>query len=245
MQDNDDLYLGAAPQYGPPPSGSPTRQQGVGPMGRVAFRNIVPLTLQPDNVAALQHTVANTALALTVGTGITLGVAPDGSGRSIYIFDVARAPSLTSTANLSGMTFTASGFDEYGQPLTARRAGPSTNTVNFTKAFKSLLSITPSATDGANNVSAGTSDVFGLPFYCADRGYVLAKWADTLALDAGTLVDGVATDPATALTGDVRGTYTPSSASNGSRRLVVWMHLTPTQCGNSATLAGAYGVTQA
>lgn len=240
---NDDLYLGPLPPYGPQ-TPNPTVQKGVGPLGRVAFRNFIPLTVQTNNVATTQHMTASTALTLTAGTGVTAGTAPNGSGSAVIVFDVARAVSLTSTANLSGMNFTVRGFDEYGQPLTATRAGPNNNTVNTTKTFKSVLSVTPSATDGANNVTVGSSDIFGLAYYCADAGYIMPKWAETLAQDAGTFVAGVTTDPATATTGDVRGTYTPSSASNGTRRLVIWQHLTATQVGPNATQAGAYGVTQ-
>jgi hypothetical protein len=79
----------------------------------------------------------------------------------------------------------------------------------------------------------------------ADKGLRRAvKWDNTLAQDAGTFVAADATSPATASTGDVRGTYVPSGSSNGSKRLVVWMHLTAIQCGPNATRAGAAGVDQ-
>ena len=43
------------------------------------------------------------------------------------------------------------------------------------------------------------------------------KWNNTLAQDAGTFVAADATSPATSATGDPRGTYLPSSASDGTR----------------------------
>lgn len=246
MQVQDDLYLG--PEYFnrvTTAADNPTSQPGCGPMGRIVFRNILPLTLQTNNAAALQALTAATAMTLAIGTGTTLGTAPNGSGSSVIMFDVARAVSLTSTANLSAINVTIVGFDEYGQRMTQTRAGPNNNTVNTLKAFKSVLSVTPDTTS-ASTMSVGTSDVIGLNFCMTDVVYLMAvKWAATLAQDAGTFVAADTTSPATAATGDVRGTYVPSSASNGARRLVVGMHLSGAQCGWNATEAAAFGVTQA
>lgn len=249
---SDDIYMGSF--YGAngvlpimSSSADPTVNNGVGPMGRVVFRNIVPLTANTTNIAASQHTTLGVGLTLAAGTGTTLGSAPDGSGRAVILFDVPRCPSLTSAGgnNFSAVNFTATGFDFYGRPLTAKRTGPNGSTVNFTKAFQSLLSIVPDTTDGVHNVSAGSSDIFGLSFAAVDAGYVLAKWANALDLDAGTFVVADTTSPATSLTGDTRGTYLPSSASDGVKRLVIWQHLWAAQCGPNATVTDALGVTPA
>lgn len=243
MQVSDDLFLGPALIPVPRSNADPTFQPWVGPLGRTYYVNMVPLTKQAANVAALQHTVAGTGLTLAAGTGATSGLAPDGSGRTIIILDVPRCVSLTSTANLSAINFTISGFDVYNRPMTQTRVGPNNNTVNTLKAFKSIVSAVPGTTDGTNNVSIGMADIFGLPWVCSDAGYITPKWANTLAQDAGTFVVADATSPATAATGDTRGTYVPSSASDGSKRLVIWHHLTASQCGPNATTVGAIGVT--
>lgn len=239
----DDLYLGGGRNAGGPfnlPGVS--LNDGVGPLGRVFVYDILPLTLQTANVAVLQAPTVAVPLTLAAGTGATLGTAPDGSGRPVIVFDVPRAVSLTSGANLSGSNYTIAGFDVYGQPLTQTRAGPNGNTVNTLKAFKSVVSVTPGATS-VSTVSVGSSDVFGMPFAISDVAYVQSvKWAATLAPDAGTFVAAIATDPNTATLGDVRGTYVPSSASNGVRRLVMSLALKDTQVGPSATLRGAIGV---
>jgi hypothetical protein len=248
MHTSDDLYLG-----GFLPSGltifktvAGERQQGVGPMGRVAFHNIVPLTLQTANIAALQAPTAQTALTLAAGTGATVGTAPDGSGATVYQFDCCRSVSLTSGSNLSAINFLVTGYDFYGMKQTQLMTGPNGNTVNSLKAFTSVLSVVPQGTS-ANTVSVGSSDVFGLPFVCPDAGYIVsAKWANVLAQNAGTLVNADTTSPATNLTGDVRGTYAQAgAASNGSRRLVICQHLDGTQCGPNATQTAALGVTPA
>ena len=50
---------------------------------------------------------------------------------------------------------------------------------------------------------------------------------------------------ATNATGDVRGTFAPTTAANGSRRLVIAIGLTAIQAGPNATQVGAIGVTPA
>ena len=257
MNVQDDLYLGSGFSLGATSADNPTAQQGCGPMGRYLVYNIVPLTKQTANIAALQHTTAGTALTLAAGTGVTAGLAPDGSGATVYQFDVPRCVGITTSASMAGINFTIVGYDAYGQKMTQTRAGGgSATTVNTTKAFKSILSVTPDGTDGVNNVSIGSADIFGMPFAITDVGYVLSnKWAETLAADAGTFVAADQTIPATAATGDVRGTYAPSSASDGTKRLVMGLHLISTQCGSNAqqftaknasnvTITGAIGVPQ-
>lgn len=251
MNVGDDLYLGSGFSLGQTSDANPTRQQGVGPLGRVAFRNILPLTKQTANIAALQHTTAATALTLAAGTGITKTTAPDGS--TVYALDVARCLSFTTSADMHLVTLAVVGYDEYWQPMTQNKVLPSSaTTANSLKAFRYIKSITANATDGTNNVSVGTADIFGLQFAVPDAGYIVSnRWAETLAQDAGTFVAADQTIPATALTGDVRGTYAPSSASDGTKRLVIGMHLAASQCGSSAQqftstgpVTGAVGVQQ-
>lgn len=248
---SDDLYTGPdggpnAFSLGATASGNPTKNWGVGPLGRIVFLNQLPLTLATANIAALQASASGVVLTLAAGTGITTGLAPDGSGATVYILDVPRCVSLTSTSNLSAINYLIVGYDQYGKKLSALLVGPNNNTVNTLKAFQSVLSVTAQGTS-ASTVSVGTSDIFGLPFRMIDAGYILsAKWANVLAQNAGTFVVADQTTPATNATGDVRGTYAQSgAASNGSRRLVIAMHVDGTQCGSNGTLINAIGVAQA
>lgn len=222
----DNLHIGAAPTgIGALPSGG----FGFGPVGRFYVYDIVPLTLSAVNIAASQ-TPGSAALTLTAGTGITKGKDP--SGNTIYILDVPRGVKISSGGVDTGITFTVKGYDTYGVPLTSTVTGSSGSSVTTLKAFKSVLSITPSGAV-ATTASAGTSDVFGLPVCVVDAGYITnVKWNNTLAADAGTFVAAVGTIPSTALLGDVRGTYTPSAnASNGVRRLVVSIALSDLNIG--------------
>lgn len=244
-QISDDLFLGAAPTGmgldaslgNPSPMGV-----GVGPMGRVYIFDIVPTAASNTNLAALQTTAGAGNLTLTAGTGVTLTTGQDGIAR--YTLDTPRSLALTSTGDLSGITFTVSGYDLYGQLMTQAMAGPNNNTVTTLKAFKSVVSVAVSAAVGTN-VSVGGGSIFGLPVRVTNAGYVLSvKWASALADDAGTFVVAVTTDPSTALLGDVRGTYATSSPANGSRRLVVAIAIPAIGSGPNATRLGALGVTQ-
>lgn len=253
MQVSDNLLLGpvipggpvvAGLQAGNDAAGPSPQMQGLGPLGRIFTYNVVPAALATNNIAAAQTTAGAGNLVLTAGAGVTAVVV---NGQTRYQLDCPRAVSLTvAGADLSGVNFTIRGYDIYGQPMTQTRAGPNNNTVNTTKAFYQITSI---SVDGAvgTNVTVGTSDIFGLPVRVDDRGYMIkSAWNNTLAQDAGTLTTADTTDPATAATGDVRGTYVPSAnASNGVRRLCLHIHLTAAQCGPSATRAAALGVTQA
>ena len=228
-----------------PPDGNPTMQYGVGPLGRIVFRNIVPLALATANLAVLQTPTTGTALTLTAGAGIQTAVNPV-NGQVLYVLDVPRCLSLTSTANLSGINFLVTMVDEYGQTATQLVAGPNNNTVVLKKACIGVLSVVPQGTS-ASTVSVGTSDTYGLPFRCIDAGYIVSvKWANTLAQNAGTLTVADQTSPATNLTGDPRGTYAISgAASNGTNRLVIAQHVDASQCGSNAKLVNAIGVLQA
>jgi hypothetical protein len=250
MQVQDDLYTGPVGPAGfilqSTVVANPARQGGLGPLGRILFRNILPLASAPDNVCPLQAPTAGTYLTFAAGTSTTLGDAPDLCGDPCILLDVPRCISLTSTADLSGVNFMITCFDEYSQKWTQLLQGPNNGTVYTKKSAKSVYEITPDATS-ASLVSVGTSNIFGLQVRVIDAGYVVsAKWDNTLAPNAGTFTPADLTDPATSLTGDTRGTFAPAgNAPNGARRLVIALHVDAGQCGSAASLVNAVGVQQA
>ena len=251
----DILYLGNFPGNPVPTTGTvdspaqgttdPVYNQGVGPAGRIFFHNVVPLTVQTNNIAVLAAPSSGVAMTLVAGTGITAVSAPDGSQATVYKLDTPRCISLTSTSVLSGINFTVVGFDMFGRKQTQTLAGPNNNTVNTKKAFASVLSVTPNGTN-AGTVSIGTSDSYGMPWRVTDAGLMIRTgWAGAIADDSGTYTVADDTTPATATTGDTRGTYATSSSSNGTNRLVLAVHLDGTQCGPFAKLTKTIGVTPA
>lgn len=245
MQISDDLYLGSAVCGGNFLSDGPSPMSvGVGPLGRVYVYDIVPAALAANNLATSQNPGSGASFTLTAGAGIT---AVTVNGQAGYQLDVPRAVRIVA-AGANTATYTISGYDVYGQAMTQTLAAPSTSTVTTTKAFKVITSITnANATAGTNGLTVGTADVFGLPFRVTDVAYILSvKWDATLASNAGTFVAAVQTSPATASTGDVRGTFAQTgNASDGSRRLVIAFAIPALGSGPSATRVGAFGVTQA
>lgn len=238
----DDLYLGPVPSRSPSFADPSPEAYGAGPLGRTFSYDIVPVTLQAAGIAALQTTAGAGSFVLTAGTGATQVV--NSFGETVIQLDVPRNVTLTSAGNISAVNFTITGRDIYGQLMTVTRAGPNATTVATTKAFRQIISVAVSAAVGTNT-SVGFGDVFGLPYRITDAGYIVkAGWAGVLAQDAGTFVAADTTSPATASTGDVRGTYDPSSDSNGKRRLVFTYVIPGIGSGPSATETGLYGVTQ-
>jgi hypothetical protein len=216
---------------------------GVGPLGRIYVWDVIPQALVATNIAAAQTTSA--AIALTAGTSVKSVVRQDGV--TVLQLDVPRAVSIVSgTGTLTNRNVTVTGYDYYGQPMSEVIA---TGTVQSTtvpgkKAFYQIVSASISGALGAT-IGIGTTDVLGIPVRVFNAGYITAvKYNATLAADAGTFV---AADTATATTtsGDVRGTYTPSGATDGIKRLVMTIALPAIAVGPNATRVGALGVTQA
>jgi hypothetical protein len=216
---------------------------GVGPMGREYVWDLIPQTLQAANIAASQTPAASGLLTLTAGTSATSVV--KSNGQTVIQLDCARAVSVTQVTAGTARTFGIVGYDYYGQPMTEIITSISGSTVSGNKAFYQIYAISVSgATTTA--VTVGTTDKLGLPLRVFDAGYMVRiGWNNTLANDAGTFVAADMTPTATSSTGDVRGTYLPSSASNGIKRLVAVLALPGIAVGPNATRTGALGVTQA
>jgi hypothetical protein len=218
---------------------------GVGPVGRVYVFDVVPQTLVANNIAATQTPAAAGSLTLTAGTSVKSVILNNGT--TVLQVDVPRALSVTTGAGSpTTRNFTVSGFDYYGQAMSeviASSASAST-AVNGKKAFYQISGITVSG-GTVVAITVGTTDIIGIPVRVFDAGYVASvKYNNTLAADAGTFV-AAAMATATTTTGDVRGTYVPSGATDGLKRLVMTISLPAIAVGPNATRVGALGVTQA
>lgn len=222
---SDTVYQGA------PITNIATFNNGGFGFGPGVFANpytITPLTLSATALVATYTAGGAGTLTLAAGTGITAVVRADGT--TVYQFDVPRSISFTSSGNISAVNFVITGYDVYGNALSETIAGPNNNTVNTLQAFYQVASITNSAAVGTAT-TVGYGDKFGLPLKVTNTGQILSlSWANALTRDAGTFVAGSTTAGL-----DSRGTYTPSSASNGTRVLYIVLSQTIAQLSGSST----------
>lgn len=231
--------------------------------------NAVPSALAANNIAASQSPgagaitlVSSSGAGITVSTTITRAdtgasvsglLAIDsamtplafGQDGAISAWDpskaISRAIRYVSGGNDSGITFTCNGYDLYGYPMSETVTGANIGTATGTKAFKYIASITHTGSV-AGTLTIGTTDVFGLPLRSDVWGDTAILWANAWITAATGYTAAVTTNPATATTGDVRGTYAvQGTASDGSRRLIVYANPI---IGNISTVNGLFGVPQ-
>jgi hypothetical protein len=235
-QFSDDLWLGSAlgPQLNSY-AGPGAVYSGVGPLARTYIFDAVPAAKSATAVCAAQAVLA-AGNATINGASATGGVAT---------FDYARTVNVDSTgAGDTTQSVTVTGTDYWGQAQTETIAMNGTTAVAGDKGFLTITQVAVSAAL-AGNLTVGNEDVFGLPYRVTNAGYLLRTgWNNAVADNAGTFV-AADTATATATTGDVRGTFAPSSAADGAKRLVIGIALTAAQAGPNATQTGAVGVVPA
>jgi hypothetical protein len=194
-------------------------------MSPINVYNVVPATLDADGICAQQTLAAagNATLngALASGGTVTLDVP-----RNVVV-DAAGA----ATAVL-----TITGTDIYGIPMSEAITLNGTTAVAGKKAFRTITRIAASA--AATDFFVGTGDIFGLPIRANTRNYVLTAWNGAF-VTTGTFAAADAT-AATTTTGDVRGTFAPADAADGTKRLTLWVFVF-----DDDTQTGLYGVAQA
>lgn len=212
----DEVYLGRA-TYARNQSGRP----GARITPELFWHNFGAPAAAVSNGISASATITAPASAVIGGSLAAGGVAT---------FDVPRnvVGAWTNTA-----TVTIVGTDQYGSVITEVSASGTSHT--GTKAFKTITSITPSVT--VTGATFGSGDVLGLPYRVSANGLLAARANN--AIDAGTFVPAVTTDPATGTTGDVRGTFDPAVALNGTNTVAVLIKIH-----DPNTKVGTYGVKQ-
>ena len=195
-------------------------------MSPINVYDVVPVALDADGICA-QQTLAGAGSALINGALA--------SGGTVTL-DVPRNV-IVDAAGAATAVLTVTGTDVYGIPMSEAITLNGTTAVAGKKAFKTITSVAASA--AATDFFVGTGDVFGLPFRADSRNYCLTAWNGAF-VTTGTFVAAVTTSPATTTTGDVRGTFAPADAADGSKQLTVWMFIE-----DDDTQTGLYGVAQA
>lgn len=210
----DTLYSGSAyyPRFSPKP--------GI-PVTPLYVHNFGAPAAAVSNGLSVSATITAPASAV-LGGSLTSG--------GVGTFDVPRnvVGAWTNTA-----TVTIVGTDQYGSVMTETSASGTAHAGK--KAFKTITSITPSVT--VTGATFGSGDVLGLPFRIDANGLMAARAAN--AIDTGTFVPADTTSPATATTGDVRGTFDPTIALNASNTVQVLLKVA-----DITSKVGAFGVLQ-
>jgi hypothetical protein len=215
---------------------------GVGPLGRVYVFDVIPQASVTSNIAATQTPTGAGNLTLTAGTSVRSVIRADGT--TVLQLDCPRAVSVSLVTGGTARAYTITGFDYYGQAMSEVITSVANATTNGKKAFYQISSIS-GAGASTTAVTVGTTQLLGLPVRVTDGGYIChVGWNGSFTVDGGSLAAAVTTT-ATSTTGDVRGTFSPSSVPDGIKRLVVGIMLPGIAVGPNATRTGALGVTQA
>lgn len=152
---------------------------------------LTPIAAGAANILASQAVVSGTAIS----TGFASDTADAPYGRNVTLTVIAG---------------TVTGKDYLGQGMTEVIGAGGTGL----KAFKWIDSFTPSASATG---TIGFGSKLGLPYRMSA---ILAESGNGAQAAVGTFVAGVLTDPQTSATGDPKGTYVPSTALNGSNRIL-------------------------
>lgn len=204
----DQLFAGNA--YYPPYSDDNDNRRGIRLPHLFTHEFGAVDTADADGICVAVTSTAAGALSAT-GALVSGGVAT---------FDVPRGVALTASADLSGYTIVLAGTDFYGQTQTENVTGPNNTTVNSAKTFETITSVTAS---GAVSIplTVGASTVLGLPIKIADKGKMIGAFMDGVSVGGAVVAGLSATIASTATTADVRGTFTPTTAPNGTRMFTV------------------------
>lgn len=140
----------------------------------------------------------------------------------------------THGSSVVAMTVLITGYDDLLRPMTESlsiTAGTTSKTATGKKAFKYIYSvaITAASNAEANTLDVGTGVVLGLKYALSSAERAFFNM-DGAAQTTVTVVAADTTDPATATTGDSRGTISFNSAPNATRKytaLILVDHTTP------------------
>lgn len=179
------------------------------------------IPLASANAISLSQSINTGTPGLVNGALASAGVATMVTPRNVVA-------AWTGTAVL-----TVTGKDTYGQTMVESSASGTSFTGK--KAFATVTSVTVSANVTACTVGTGVAIGCGFRHNITDFGWARVD----NAIDAATVVPADATTPATATTGDVRGTITFASAPDGTKQYAVAYIVTDRE-----SKEGSFGVAQ-
>ena len=206
----------------------------------------IPLLATVLAVDYVQHYVYISAPALAAQTNTAVGTAnqlganpgiaayPWNVTGAVAMFDPRQATSralqyVSSSASDTTATLTVKGYDVFGVPMTETITLNGTTPVLGKKAFKYIASVTTGVATLVGNVSVGTTDTIGFPVRADAFSYTSVFVVDTLITANTGFTKADVTPVATAITGDVRGTYTAQTAPDGTKRVLFIQNPSPFQ----------------
>lgn len=244
----DKIRIGQAP---PPPNANAQVIPQYGASTSPVYVYTTVPAVAANNQIALAQTVSGANFTLTAGSGASLVNIPPGGPQYIDLGNARVLQYVGSSASTAAVAITVNGLEETvlgdgtlgpGRIMTETVTGPAGSTiVTGKKAFRFIGPLPTgvrAATNTVSSVAIGTTDNYGIPYIGADAGFVEFFWngAQETTSTRFTLPD--TTSPATATTGDVRGTFLPASAATGTRRFTAYIYIN-----NPDTSQGVYGVT--
>ena len=175
-------------------------------LGRGISGQVARVAIGAPAVASTTVILATTAVAVTTVVALA----------TVYVTDAPRALQVVSSnAGDTARTVTIRGFDEFGNAMTEVLTLNGATPVLGKKAFNTVVSYQASVAL-LGNLSIGTQNVFGLPVVLDQVGNIIKENTDgAVSGTAGTYVAADFTLPS-GTTGDVRGTYVPNTAPNGT-----------------------------
>lgn len=206
---------------------------GAGGANLPLFTSVLTTPAANATTLAMADAAVSTQAGAQVGTADPSGISawPYAMGGNVVaIADgtqmIGRAVAITGNAGSTAQNFTVVGYDAWGQPqseVIAFAGGAATT--NGKKAFKYIVSVTPSTTDAGHLLSVGTTDIFGFTMRSDFWEYVNIYYNGAFITSSTGWTVADSTDPATTVTGDSRGTYAVQSASDGTKRLAIFMSI--------------------
>lgn len=228
ISNTDDLRHGNAT--------APDRTKRGIPLGGAEAQAVIvvdlgtPVVEDPDGLIESFTTVGADADVEMDGV---LAATTDADGN--VVLDVPRAI-VVDSGGADDAVVTVTGFDAYGQRMVETITMNATTAVLGNKAFKKITSIGVSKAV-ANGGFIGTTTKLGLPYRPVVGGFVGGILNENTA-DAGTYAAPIRTT-STATTADVRGTYTPAGALDGTNQYKVRIAVQ-----NGPNDSDAYGIAQ-
>lgn len=175
---------------------------------RISARNVLEALLGSPVAGVTNGFVASQNL--TSAGVFSVDVTAAGALAAASLKGVTDVPRNVVAAWTGAAVLTVTGLDEYNKVV--KESSASGTSFAGKKAFAKVTNIEVSA--NVTGLTVGTGNVLGLPVFLPAVADVLKEIQDGAVATAGTIVAGVTT-PATATTGDVRGTYTPNATPDG------------------------------